>query len=140
MGHYAKVINNVVIEVIVANQDYIDTLADSWAWYEASYNVRGGVYFNPETGLPAEDQTVIQETVGRKRKNFPAIGYNYNQELDAFIPPTPYPSWILNESTGLWNPPVPHPEGNKQYVWNEYGKEWVYSGYYLNEEGELIRE
>jgi hypothetical protein len=139
MGHYAKVINSVVIEVIVADQEFIDTLPDKWAWLETSYNMRGGIYYDNATGLPAADQSVIELAAGRKRKNYAGIGYRYDSERDAFIPPTPYPSWKLNEDTCLWEAPIPYPSDNKQYIWNETEQEWTYTGYYY-EDGEIKKE
>jgi hypothetical protein len=79
MGHYAKVINSVVIEVIVADQEFIDTLPDKWAWVQTSYNMRGGIYYDNATGLPAADQFIELEA-GRKRKNYAGIGYRYDSE------------------------------------------------------------
>jgi hypothetical protein len=139
MGHYAKVINSVVIEVIVADQKFIDTLPDKMFWYETSYNMRGGIYYDNATGLPADDQSIIELEAGRKRKNYAGVGYRYDSERDAFIPPTPYPSWKLNEDTCLWEAPIPYPSDNKQYIWNEAEQEWTYTGYYF-EDGELKKE
>jgi hypothetical protein len=140
MAHYAKVINSTVIQVIVADQDFIDTLPDKWAWVQTSYNMRGGVYYDNATGLPAPDQAEkIAEQDGRQRKNYAGIGYRYDIDRDAFIPPTPYPSWKLNEDTCLWDAPIPYPSDNKQYIWNEAAQEWTYTGYYL-EDGELKKE
>jgi hypothetical protein len=139
MGHYAKVTNGVVIAVIVADQDYINKQADKWAWIQTSYNIYGGVYYDSETRQPATDQSVIELEAGRKRKNYAGIGYRYDSERDAFIPPTPYPSWKLNEDTCLWEAPIPYPSDNKQYIWNEAEQEWTYTGYYL-EDGELKKD
>jgi hypothetical protein len=139
MGHYAKVINNIVVEVIVAEQDFINTLPDKWSWVETSYNMRGGVYYDNTTQLPYKDQKLATKTAGRKRKNYAGIGYRYDSERDAFIPPTPYPSWKLNEDTCLWEAPIPRPQDNKHYIWNEAGQEWTYTGYYF-ENGELKKE
>jgi hypothetical protein len=139
MGHYAKVINGMVIEVNVATQDWVDAQPDKWAWVQTSYNVRGGIYYDNATGLPADDQSVIELEAGRKRKNYAGIGYRYDTERDAFIPPTPYPSWKLNDDTCLWDAPIPYPSDNKEYIWNEAEQEWTYTGYYL-EDGELIQE
>jgi hypothetical protein len=139
MGSYVKVINGIVINGIVADQDFIDTLPDKWAWYETSYNMRGGVYYDVTTGLPHTNQSLIQETAGRQRKNYAGIGYRYDSERDAFIPPTPYPSWKLNEDTCLWEAPIPYPSDNKRYIWNEAAQEWTYTGYYW-ENGELKKD
>jgi hypothetical protein len=139
MGSYVKVINAIVIQGIVAEQNYIDTLPDKMFWYETSYNISGGIYLNSETRQPHEDQSLATATAGRRRKNYAGIGYRYDSERDAFIPPTPYPSWKLNEDTCLWDAPIPYPSDNKQYIWNEASQEWTYTGYYL-EDGEIKKE
>jgi hypothetical protein len=140
MAHYAKVINNIVIAVNVADQEWVDAQPDAWAWFQTSYNVRGGIYYDNATGLPVENQSeVIAAQDGRQRKNYAGIGYRYDKKRDAFIPPTPYPSWRLNEDTCLWDAPIPRPQDNKEYLWNEAAQEWTYTGYYL-EDGELKKE
>jgi hypothetical protein len=139
MGHYAKVINSIVIEVNVATQEWVDAQPDKWAWFETSYNIYGGIYYDTETRLPHKDQKLAKATAGRKRKNYAGIGFRYDSERDAFIPPTPYPSWKLNEDTCLWDAPIPYPSDNKQYIWNEAEQEWTYTGYKIVD-GELIKE
>jgi hypothetical protein len=145
MGHYAKVINEIVIEVNVATQEWVDEQPNKWAWVQTSYNVRGGVYYDPLTNLPHEDQSLIELEPGRKRKNYAGIGFRYDIKRDAFIPPTPFPSWRLNEDTCLWEPPIPYPldsikmSGTKKYLWNEAKQEFTYTGYYY-EDGELKKE
>jgi hypothetical protein len=141
MGHYAKVINRLVVEVNVTTQEWVDTQPKIWYidWVQTSYNVRGGVYYDPATNLPHENQSLIELEPGRKRKNYAGIGYRYDKERDAFIPPTPYPSWKLNEDTCLWEAPIPYPQDNKRYIWNEAAQEWTYTGYYL-EDGEIKKE
>jgi len=139
MAHYAKVINGLVIEVNVATQEWVDKQPNKWAWVQTSYNIYGGVYYDNATGQPAIDQSVIELKPGRKRKNYAGIGYRYDSERDAFIPPTPYPSWKLNEDTCLWEAPIPYPSDNKQYIWNEAKQEWTYTGYKIVD-GELIKE
>ena len=138
--HFAKVINNIVIEVIVAEQDFIDTLPNPTDWVQTSYNTYGGVYYDPKTNTPHPDQTLINKEAGRKRKNYAGIGFKYDKDLDAFIPPTPYPSWKLNTDTCLWKAPIPHPQDGKDYLWNESEQEWTYTGYYINENEELVKE
>jgi hypothetical protein len=59
------------------------------------------------------------------RKNYAGIGFTYNEELDAFVPPKPYNSWILNENTCLWEAPIPYPNNQKRYQWNESEQEWL---------------
>jgi hypothetical protein len=140
MGYFAKVINNMVVNVIVAEQNFIDKQPDKWAWVQTSYNVRGGVYYDPTTSKPAENQAeIIAAQDGRQRKNYAGIGYRYDKERDAFIPPTPYSSWKLNEDTCLWEAPIPYPDDNKQYIWNEVEQEWTYTGYKIVD-GELVKE
>jgi hypothetical protein len=141
MARYAKVINELVIEVNAATQEWVDAQPKVWYidWVQTSYNIYGGVYYDSETRQPVSDQSVIELEAGRKRKNYAGIGYRYDSERDAFIPPTPFPSWKLNEDTCLWEAPIPYPSDNKRYLWNEAAQEWTYTGYYL-EDGELKKD
>ena len=120
MSHFAKVVDNIVTEVIVAEQDFIDTLPDSSAWVQTSYNTRGGKHYAPNSH--DEDGGVAL------RKNYAGIGYTYDTTRDAFIPPQAFPSWTLNEDTCWWDSPVPYPsnaeEENKLYVWDESILNW----------------
>jgi hypothetical protein len=129
MAHYAKVINGLVIAVNVATQEWVDSQPIVWYidWVQTSYNVRGGIYYDNATGLPAENQAeAIAAQDGRQRKNYAGIGYRYDSERDAFIPPTPFPSWVLNENTCLWEAPIPRPDDDeKLYMWNEMKQEWT---------------
>ena len=111
MAHFAKVNNGIVEQVIVAEPEFFDTFVDSspGQWIQTSYNTHGGQH--PE-GRPL-------------RKNFAGIGYTYDSQRDAFIPPKPYASWTLNEETCLWESPVPYPDDGEQYTWNEDTQEWV---------------
>jgi len=107
MAHFAKINPAGVVEqVIVAEQDFIDSgaVGDPSTWIQTSYNTRGGVHYNPDTDLPSEDQSKAL------RKNYAGVGYTYDAELNAFIPPQPYDSWVLNEETCLWDAPQPMPE------------------------------
>ena len=117
MAHFAKVDGGLVTEVLVITQDVIDTgvFGDPALWIQTSYNTRGGVHYGPD-GQP--DGPGL-------RKNYAGIGYTYNETLDAFIPPKPYPSWVLNEQTCLWEAPVPYPNDGKFYVWDEQTLSWV---------------
>lgn len=110
MAHYAQVINGIVTSVIVAEADFIATLEDHDAWVQTSYNTRAGVHVLGGTPL---------------RKNYAGIGYAYDAQRDAFIPPQPFASWILNEDTCLWDAPVPMPDDGKDYAWNEQDARWV---------------
>lgn len=111
MAHFAKVNNGTVEQVIVAEPEFFDTFVDSTPgeWIQTSYNTRGGQH--PE-GRPL-------------RKNFAGIGYAYDRTRDAFIPPQPYASWVLNEDTCLWDAPTPYPTDGKNYRWDEDTTSWV---------------
>lgn len=101
MAHYAKIENNIVTQVIVAEQDFIDSgaVGDPASWVQTSYN-------------------------GSVRYRFAGIGYNYHQELDAFIPPKPFDSWVLDEATASWQAPFERPDDGKNYIWNESIASW----------------
>lgn len=118
MGHFAKVVDGFVTQVIVAEPEFFDTFVDSspGEWIQTSYNTRGGVHFGPD-GQP-DDGTPL-------RKNYAGIGYNYDRKRDAFIPPKPFNSWVLNEDTCLWDAPVPYPDDGKRYKWDEDTTSWV---------------
>jgi hypothetical protein len=111
MSHFAKVIDGIVTEVLVIEQDVIDTglFGDPALWVQTSYNTYGGQH--PE-GRPL-------------RKNYAGIGFSYDAERDAFIPPQPFVSWTLNEGTCLWDAPTPLPDDDKRYRWDEATLAWV---------------
>lgn len=114
MSHFAKVCDGIVIQVIVAEPEFFTTFVDSspGEWIQTSYNTYGGQH--PE-GRPL-------------RKNYAGIGYAYDKNRDAFIPPKPYASWILNENTCLWDAPVAYPTDGKTYNWDENTQQWVETG------------
>lgn len=118
MAHFAKVVNGVVDQVIVAEPEFFDTFVDSspGEWIQTSYNTRGGVHYSPETGEPDGGVAL--------RKNYAGIGFTYDRDKDAFIPPQPYPSWTLNEESCLWEAPVAYPEDEQLYRWNEETTSW----------------
>ena len=134
MAHFAQLDNNIVQQVIVvANEDcgggvfpeseavgqaFIASLGLAGVWKQTSYNTRGGIYYDPETGEPSEDQSKAL------RKNYAGIGFTYDAERDAFIPPKPFESWVLNEETCLWDAPLPYPEDGASYYWNEELFSW----------------
>ena len=101
MSYYAKVNNGIVEQVIVAEADFFTTFVDSspGAWIQTSYD-------------------------GSFRKNYASIGYTYDEERDAFIPPQPFDSWILNDDTCRYDPPVEYPDDGKTYQWNEDTTSW----------------
>ena len=121
MAHFAKVVDGIVSQVIVAEPEFFDTFVDSspGEWVQTSYNTRGGVHYNPETGEPSADQSKSL------RKNYAGIGYTYDREKDAFTPPKPFASWVLNVDTCLWEAPVPMPTEGGPYRWDEATQNWV---------------
>ena len=108
MSHFAKIERGVVTQVIVAEQDFVDT--QSGTWVQTSYNTHGGQHSQDGTPL---------------RKNYAGIGYTYDSTRNAFYASQPYPSWTLNETTCLWEPPVAHPNDDKRYIWNEDTTSWT---------------
>lgn len=121
MAHFAKVENGIVTDVIVAKQEYIDTLKENYKWIKTSYNTKGGVYYEDNSQTPSEDQTKAL------RKNFAGIGYSYDKKRDAFIPQKPFDSWLLDEATCNWVPPKELPKDGR-YYWDESKLEWVRVG------------
>jgi len=114
MAHFAQIDdNNVVVRVIVAEQDFIDSgaVGDPSKWIQTSYNTLGGVHALGGTPL---------------RKNYAGVGYIYDSVRDAFCPSQPYPSWTLNEDTCTWESPIPRPESVYPiyHVWNEENLNW----------------
>lgn len=119
MAHYAYLDeNNIVVEVIVGkdeNEDGVDWEAyyselRGLACKRTSYNTRGGVHEHGGVSF---------------RKNYAGIGDKYDEVRDAFIPPQPFLSWVLNEDTCLWEAPIPYPESSEQYRWDEDLVMWV---------------
>lgn len=121
MAHFAKVINGIVEEVLVIEQDVINTglFGDPSVWLQTSYNTRGGIYYLPNSNTPSEDQSKAF------RKNYAGIGFSYDIQRDAFIPPKPFPSWVLNDFSCLWEAPIPYPNDGKRYYWDEATLSWV---------------
>lgn len=109
MSHFAQVVDGIVTQVIVAEQDVIDSGAFGTGWIQTSYNTHGGQH--PE-GRPL-------------RKNYAGIGFTYDAIKDAFIPPKPYESWVLNNETCLWDSPIPYPNDGNRYLWDESTTSWV---------------
>lgn len=111
MSHFAKVLDGRVMQVIVAEPEFFNTFVDTSAgtWIQTSYNTHGGFHINGGTPL---------------RKNYAGIGYTYDNIRNAFIPPKPFNSWLLNEDTCLWDAPVAIPQDDKQYTWDEATTSW----------------
>tara|TARA_Y100001938_G_scaffold70746_1_gene98069 strand:+ start:147 stop:542 length:396 start_codon:yes stop_codon:yes gene_type:complete len=89
--------------------DFLTKLTGWSIWKQTSYNTMAGVHKTGGTPF---------------RKNHPSVGYTYDEDRDAFIPPKPYPSWILNETTCRWDSPVAYPSDEKVYTWNETTQQW----------------
>jgi hypothetical protein len=117
MTHFAQVQGGVVTQVIVAEQDFIDSGAVGTPsdWVQTSYNTIGGVHYGedgqPDSGTPL-------------RKNYAGVGFIYDAQRDAFIPPKPFNSWVLDEQACWWIPPVAKPDDNF-YTWDEVSTSWV---------------
>jgi hypothetical protein len=101
VSHFAKINNNIVTEVLVSEKDFINSgfVGDEFLWIQCSYN-------------------------RNFRKNYPAIGDLYDPQRDAFISPQPYTSWTLNDDTCKWDSPVPYPDDDVDYLWNEATTNW----------------
>lgn len=124
MAHFAKLDqNNVVIFVTVGRDEDDGKEAELSArtgdvYKQTSYNTRGGVHYGQD-GEPSADQSKAF------RKNYAGLGYTYDESRDAFIPQRPYPSWVLDEFSCLWDAPVPYPTDGKRYTWDEATTSWV---------------
>ena len=117
MAHFAQINeNNIVVQVITAGNEYeltgeeLYTNMTGKVWKRTSYNTHGGIH--TQGGTPY-------------RKNYAGIGYTYDEARDAFIPPKTFTSWILNESSCLWEAPIPYPEDGNVYVWSEATQQWI---------------
>jgi hypothetical protein len=119
MAHWAKIVDGVVVEVLVAEKEFIDSYDPEGTWLQTSYNTRGGIHYQPNSNEPSEDQSKAL------RKNFAGVGYTYDPNLDAFMMPKPYPSWVLNTESCLWEAPIPRPVSDDYYVWDEDQNAWV---------------
>ena len=119
MAHYALLDRNNIVVQVITGVDENEGVYDWELFYtqetrlqakRTSYNTQGGVHTGGGTPF---------------RKNYAGIGYTYDAQRDAFIPPKPYPSWLLNEQTCLWEPPVAMPQDGKLYQWDEATTSWV---------------
>ena len=121
MANFCKLrVGNIVQQVVVVSNNVATTeqagieflqnlYGDRAVWKQTSYNTRAGEHLLGGTPF---------------RKNFAGIGWKYDQTRDAFIPPKPYPSWSLNETTCLWEAPVAKPDDGQKYNWNETNQTW----------------
>ena len=113
MTHFAQITDGAVTTVIVAEQDFADSQPGTWV--QTSYNTRGGQHFDQDGNI---DGTGL-------RFNYAGIGHTYDATRDAFIAPSPYPSWVLDEATCQWAAPTPYPDDGKLYTWDENTTAWV---------------
>ena len=120
MAHYAVLNSDNTVTMVFVGRDDVVTGIDGWETYYApegftvkqtSYNTSGGIHYT--NGEPSEDQTKAL------RFNYAGIGFTYDKNRDAFIPPKPFESWILDEGICLWQPPLPYPEDGGNYRWDE---------------------
>lgn len=131
MAHYVLIDHENVVTQGFVGRDENDPLpegVESWEQYycppeakaclRTSYNTRAGVHLK-EDGTPSEDQSKAF------RKNYAGVGFKYDEARDAFVPPQPFPSWLLDEQTCLWKAPVEHPADDKLYSWSEEDLAWV---------------
>lgn len=118
MAHFAEVDSNNIVQrvLVIANEEeyrgqefLANDLGLGGTWLKTSYNTFGGVHSFGGTPL---------------RKNYAGIGFSYDSARDAFIPPKPHNSWLLDEDTCLWEPPKPYPTDGAMYVWNETTTNW----------------
>jgi hypothetical protein len=117
VGHFAKVVDGIVTNVIVAEPEFFNDFNDPepGEWIQTSYNTRGGIHYgqdgNPDGGVAL-------------RKNYATIGDSYDADRDAFIPYKKFESWVLNEDTCLWEAPIEQPIDGNKYIWNEDNLGW----------------
>jgi hypothetical protein len=116
MSYFAQIENGMVTQVIAAEQDVIDSGLFGSGWLKTSYNTKGNVHYGPD-GKPDGGIAL--------RGNYAGIGYTYDEVNDVFYAPQPFSSWILNNTTWLWESPVPYPDDGKYYRWDESTLSWI---------------
>ena len=123
MAHFAKIDTSGIVVFVTVGRDEdneLELCARTGDIYrQTSYNTRGGIHYKPNSHDPSEDQSQAF------RKNYAGKGYTYDQTRDAFIPPKPFPSWLLDEDTCNWDAPVPYPDDGKGYSWDEPTTSWI---------------
>ncbi len=116
MSHFAKLDENNIVTFVTVGRQEDDGLEAELCertgdvYRQTSYNTYGGVHTLGGTPL---------------RKNYAGIGFTYDEDRDAFIPPQPYPSWTLDEATCLWEAPVTYPTDDNNYYWDENSQNWI---------------
>jgi hypothetical protein len=117
MAHYAFLNSNYIVTEVIVGKD-----ESNFDWERHYGDIRGQLCKRTSYNTIAGKHIYNEEPY---RKNFAGIGYTYDTERDAFIPPKPYASWILNEETCTWDTPVPYPTDNNSYTWDEETKSWI---------------
>lgn len=126
MGHFAKVVNGSVVQVIVAEPEFFLPVSEGGSgfvdtspgeWIQTSYNTRANVHYLANSNTPSGQPAV--------RGNYAGVGFVYDRENDVFYPPQPYASWNLDQATWSWLPPTPMPTDGKIYRWDEPTTSWV---------------
>jgi hypothetical protein len=124
MSHYAQVINGIVQQVIVADQDFIDTLSDKENWIQTSFNTRYGVHYAPNSTNPDGGIAL--------RANYAGVGFIYDATNDVFYAPKPLDinnipcdSWTISAPNWKWTPPIPMPKLGRIYNWDETNQVWI---------------
>ena len=130
MSHFAQVINGIVTQVIVAEQDFINSgaVGSAHEWIQTSYNTRGGIHYDPNTNKP-DDGIAL-------RGNYAGIGHTYDSIHDVFYAPRPKDrngiscdSWTISAPKWIWTAPTPSPNNYENlseiYLWDEPTKMWV---------------
>ena len=117
MAHFAELDNNNIVVRVIVVADENEADGENWCrnllggfWKKTSYNTQAGVHLTGGTPF---------------RKNYAGIGYKYDPDRDAFVPPKPFNSWVLNETTCVWDPPTPMPSDGKLYRWDEDTLAWI---------------
>lgn len=135
MAHYAILDDNNIVTQVITGKEESNSI--DWEYYygelhntickRTSYNTIGGVHYTrEETDINGiQNVTVSNDQTKSFRKNYAGIGYKYDEVRDAFIEPKPYESWILNEQTCLYDPPVEYPDDSNIYIWDEDDQTWV---------------
>ena len=124
MSHFAKIDDNNIVIFVTTGRDEDDgkenelSLRTGDKYKQTSYNTRCGVYYDPNTNNPSIDQSKSF------RKNYAGIGYFYDENKDAFIPPKPFDDWILDEFSCCWKAPLPYPDDGLMYYWDTSTHNW----------------
>ena len=120
MAHFARVVDGIVVDLIVAESDHITNgyVGDSKEWIQTSYNTRGGVHYLPDSTTPSPDQSKAF------RYNYATVGGVYDHQKNAFIRPIPFSSFVFNSEVMDWDAPVANTLGPNA-IWDDINRKWV---------------